>query len=428
MDRRTFIKTSAAGITSLAAGNALAMSAFKGTKLAPDNSYAIRNHKKPVAIAMWDFSWLLRHYGTHKIGSEFADWDKVLDELVARGYNAIRLDVFPHMVASTVDGKIENSFKFGGRKRPVMWGAQHDTFIDPRQGLLEFMPKCIDRNIKLGLSTWFFGGRNDEVIGEDGFVRVWDETLTFMKDNDLLHNIYYVDLLNEYPLFHGFSWLKKHLDEKAVAQAEGVHEFQQKAGDYNDPVSRKKYIGFVNRVIERLQKKWPDIDFIFSVTNNGAAHWRAMADSKIAALDVHYWFIMNGLLNNPDTGYWQNVHSLAPTDEPFAEVNRKLKENWLTHKDKLTQWLDKEMADVASLGKKYNKPIGNTEGWGTVNWLDHPDMDWDIIKEAGLIGAKLGRKHGYSFNCSSNFTHPQFPGLWNDVQWHKKVTSIIRNG
>jgi arylsulfatase A len=35
MDRRTFIKTSAAGITSLAAGNALAMSAFRGTKLAP---------------------------------------------------------------------------------------------------------------------------------------------------------------------------------------------------------------------------------------------------------------------------------------------------------------------------------------------------------------------------------------------------------
>ena len=153
-----------------------------------------------------------------------------------------------------------------------------------------------------------------------------------------------------------------------------------------------------------------------------------MVDSEIAALDVHYWFIMNGLLNNPDTGYWQNVHRLAPTDEPFAEVNRKLKENWTTHKDALVAWMDKEMGDVARLGRKHNKPIGNTEGWGTVNWLDHPDMDWDLIKEAAEIGVELGRKHGYAFNCTSNFTHPQFPGLWADVAWHRRMTDRIKSG
>jgi hypothetical protein len=36
--------------------------------------------KAPVAIAMWDFSWLLRHYPT----GEFENWDAVLDGLESR--------------------------------------------------------------------------------------------------------------------------------------------------------------------------------------------------------------------------------------------------------------------------------------------------------------------------------------------------------
>lgn len=41
-----------------------------------------------------------------------------------------------------------------------------------------------------------------------------------MKANGLLHNIYYVDLLNEYPLFHGFSRLTKQLDRNLQQQEE----------------------------------------------------------------------------------------------------------------------------------------------------------------------------------------------------------------
>jgi hypothetical protein len=38
--------------------------------------------KHRAAIAMWDFSWLLRHYST----GEFENWDIILDGLVKRGY------------------------------------------------------------------------------------------------------------------------------------------------------------------------------------------------------------------------------------------------------------------------------------------------------------------------------------------------------
>ena len=175
-----------------------------------------------------------------------------------------------------------------------------------------------------------------------------------------------------------------------------------------------------------MQARWPGLDFIYSLTYNGSADWRVMAPTKIAALDVHYWFVMNPLLGNPATGYWQNIHKLAETDDAFPQVEKSLLTNWATHKPKLIEWMDQQMTEIAALGRQYNKPVGNTEGWGIINWLDHPSLSWDIIKESAEICAKLGRKHGYRFNCTSNFTHPQFPRLWADVAWHRRVTGMIR--
>ena len=43
--------------------------------------------KKPLAITMWDSSWLRRRYA----GGGFESFDTALDELVERGYNAVRI-------------------------------------------------------------------------------------------------------------------------------------------------------------------------------------------------------------------------------------------------------------------------------------------------------------------------------------------------
>ena len=89
MERRDFIKSS-----TLATG-ALLFPAISGCERVPGKQaqagfFPISQLEKPLAIAMWDFSWLLRH---HRLGS-FENWDKVLDELAGRGYNAIRMDCF----------------------------------------------------------------------------------------------------------------------------------------------------------------------------------------------------------------------------------------------------------------------------------------------------------------------------------------------
>lgn len=422
-NRREFLSRGSAALIALGTGTA--SHSLAGP---PKMASSVSRLTRPAAIAMWDFSWLLRHYPT----GEFENWDLVLDGLVKRGYNAIRLDVFPALVAPDPEGRVIREHQFPKADwKPVMWGGQYSTTIQPRRALKEFIPRCLDRGLLLGISTWFFGNGVERIEGTDGFVRVWDQTLTFLRENDLLHNIYYVDLLNEYPLFHGFSWLTRQLDinlkqQEEKARAEGVHEWKAKPGEYNDEASRGFYTGFANEVLARMQAKWPELDFLFSLTCNGSADWRIMAPSPMAALDVHYWFVMNPLL--PDqTGYWENIHGLAEDDSQFAKVQAALQRNWTTHKSKLIEWIDHNMAEVAELGNRHQKPVGNTEGWGTINWLDHPALNWDIIKEAGEICAGLGAKHGYRFNCTSNFTHPQFPRLWNDIAWHKRLTAKIRS-
>ena len=50
----------------------------------------------PRAITMWDFSWLERRWP----GAGFEDWDVALDELKERGYNAVRIEAYPHLVGN----------------------------------------------------------------------------------------------------------------------------------------------------------------------------------------------------------------------------------------------------------------------------------------------------------------------------------------
>ena len=98
MDRGSFI--TATGASALAASpltNALARASHAQTA---SGSGRISELKRNTAIAMWDFSWLHRH---HPAGS-FEDWDRVLDGLVDRGYNAIRMDAFPALVAADSEG------------------------------------------------------------------------------------------------------------------------------------------------------------------------------------------------------------------------------------------------------------------------------------------------------------------------------------
>ena len=85
--RRQFIQTAA-----LAAAALAAPAQAEATDAASPDKPAVR----PRCITMWDFSWIERRWP----GAGYEDWPQVLDELRERGYDAIRLDAFPHFIAT----------------------------------------------------------------------------------------------------------------------------------------------------------------------------------------------------------------------------------------------------------------------------------------------------------------------------------------
>lgn len=128
-----------------------AMLGLAGATLATRLGAAATPARQARAITMWDFSWLERRW----TGAGYEDWDQVLNGLVERGYDAVRIDAFPHLV------------HFGGEKEwqlpPVwdqqVWGSADVTRVRVLPALIEFIAKCHKRGIRVGLSTWF---REDE--------------------------------------------------------------------------------------------------------------------------------------------------------------------------------------------------------------------------------------------------------------------------
>ena len=91
LDRRSFLSSSLA--SSLAATRAANSSDLLA---APGAPHSLRRHitTHPLALTMWDFSWLERRWP----GAGYEDWDLALDELKARGYDGVRIDAYPHLI------------------------------------------------------------------------------------------------------------------------------------------------------------------------------------------------------------------------------------------------------------------------------------------------------------------------------------------
>ncbi|MDO8951988.1 MAG: cellulase-like family protein, partial [Draconibacterium sp.] len=92
------------------------------------------------------------------------------------------------------------------------------------------------------------------------------------------------------------------------------------------------------------------------------------------------------------------------------------------------QQLTDEIQLVARSAITAGLPLITTECWGIVDFKDWPLLKWDIIKELSEIGVKTAASTGqWLAIATSNFAGPQFVGMWRDVEWHQKLTSIIRN-
>ena len=424
MERRKFIKYSALGAGTVLFPAGLGCNRSSGI-LNSSNIVPVSLQQKPLAIAMWDFSWILRH---HRYG-EFEDWDRVLEDLADRGYNAIRIDAMPQLVAANAEGTIIEEYRcVKDGWTPSLWGNDFTTTIRPRDALLDFLPKCEKYGIRVGLATWFMAhgtGRKEIFSEEGGLQRAWEETLTFLDQHELLNNVIYVDLLNEYPFWHGYDWLKEGLNKRNDINQFKLNNPEANLPDFDiadtggfNQLQKLFYNEFITSLIKTLRKDYPELDFYASLDSGMPLD--DMDISEFSAIDYHIWFAHHGTI--------PGLNQISSRDQKLnlGSIYNKLQAHWKDNRELLIEWMDQRLETISGTAAKYQIPCGNTEGWGPIFWYDHPELDWKWVREAAEICIDLALKHdNYKFLCTSNFTHPQFSGMWEDIGWHRKITRLI---
>ena len=378
--------------------------------------------KRKWAVAMWDYSWAVRRQGRE---NEYANWDKILDELCERGYNCVRIDAFPHLI-----GRKEKSdfgkFSILPERKNFMWGCHSETEIEPAIALVQFIEKAKKRNIYIGLSSWFIDDRlhcKYDMRHPSDFSRSWLAVLDLLKGANLLSHVLWVDLCNEFPFgFWSPSAFEEIFQKKFKLGKLGLirHGMTFKAawGKKRFEKMREYYV----KSIGDLKAKYPELNYTFSTTSLIEEKMDRLDLSNFDLIEPHVW-----ITDNP---YWSlRTGQIVPLLEFDGGVQfhyNRVKKLYPQKMDWFKRVLRKRIAVFSKLSRAKNLPLITTEGWGPTNYLDLPDQRaWDWVKDISEAGVLMSKEAGWTGICTNNFCQPHFRGIWSDVAWHQKLTKHI---
>lgn len=353
----------------------------------------------PLAITMWDFSWMERRWP----GAGYEDWERALDELVARGYDAVRIDAYPHLFAAGPE-----------REHTILpWWNQHDwgspakTRVTIQPNLTRFIRLCHDRGVKVALSTWYqqdeqehrLKVRDAHTQGEQ-----WSLVLDAIAAEGLADAILFVDLCNEWP------------NKRAAffAPGDGQRVFE------SDSSCR-----WMRGAIETVKARHPQQSYCFSYSG-GPPPSLEPADRLTGAFDLfepHIWMVhANG------SEFHERIDYRYERFDPVGYEKVVERAEPLYQSDPAYwQRLLVEMIEAhAAWSERARLPLVTTECWGVVNYKDWPLLDWGWVKDLCALGTRAAAETGrWAAIATSNFCGPQFVGMWRDADWHRRLTDLI---
>jgi hypothetical protein len=350
---------------------------------------------KPLAITMWDFSWLERRWP----GAGYDDWDRALDELQERGYDAVRIDAYPHLLAADP----EKTWRLKPQWTIHDWGACGLVDVQVQPHLNQFIAKCRDRGIAVGLSTWFredLGNQRMLVATPDLHAKIWIETLRSIEKDGLLDAVVYVDLCNEWPWWGPFLG-----EDPERVDWRASHSLE-----------------WMRRSIGVLQEAYPQMPFCYSLSSHLFDDNSAIDLSFMGLLEPHVWMSKDTSFCRQIGFKWNSFdfEEYRPVIEFAERLYRTDERHW-------QRCLAGLIGHLADWSRTSGRPLVTTECWAIVNYRDWPLLDWGWVKDLCAFGVHEAVKTGcWTGIATSNFCGPQFVGMWRDVEWHQKLTNLIR--
>jgi len=356
---------------------------------------------RPYAISMWDFSWLERRWP----GAGYEDWDVALGDLVERGYDAVRIDAYPHLVSADP----HRQWDLRPAWNQTSWGAQSRVTVCVLPNLLAFIQAARRHGVRVALSTWYREDDDDtrmRIRTPQDQAQIWLDTLRAIDTAGLLDSVLYVDLCNEFPV-----------------QAWAPFMYRMAS---DPPLSRTQpeVTGWMRESIERLRADFPELDYTFSFCTEFAT-WPEQDVSFLDVLEPHVW------MSHPETsGFNARVGYDFQKFDPvgFDNLVSRGRSEYEANREHYDAALYRTIDTVAEWSRATGKGLWTTECWAVVDWKDWPGLDWDWVMDLTARGCERAAASGRWLGMStSNFCGPQFHGMWREVDWHLRLTDIIRS-
>jgi len=379
---------------------------------------------------MWDFSWLMCGHP----GGAFYDLARRVEEAADRGYNTLRVDVFPNLYT-------RGEHTFEGAKQPPLihsWGTITDPSgytVNVREKVIELAELCRKYNIWLGLDTWQSWTMVPEKLvpigkEEEASRRIanhWVEAIPRMRDDGVLERAVWVAPLNEVPLFLG-SKLEKVKVSDTETRHEGMVDWK------SDLPELDATFHDINHWLGEAVKEAIKEDGIpLSYSSLGAENYNARVPDYYDLVDVH--FMPDIVLTDEDR------HALEKAGQGASKFNlhhqqgafdlalfsgawtRACRRNY----DRMLSLCHRYAANATARlelpsGKRLEAVV--TEAYGPCNFPDHEDVDWSWYYKYNADAARIFAQYPFSGLTISNHAEPIFC-MWEQGELQRRINSFI---
>lgn len=395
----------------------------------PDGKHTGRDCLFPgrrVAVAMWDFSWLVRQTEPE---SEYADWGKVLDELIDRGYDCVRIDPSPHLLSEFAGVKPQTHYTILPQPHNFMWGNHTAVEVAPKDSLRRFLRAIKQRPLAIALSSWFLDDAAHykyQIASPRDYASIWSQTLDLFAEEDMLDRVLWVDLCNEFPMS---IWAPRPYQQ--IFRTKRTHGLTPSAMLLGRPWSRRvkdELHRYFEESIGPLRNRYPDLKYTFSFQEFGASNLRTLDLSAFDLIEAHIWL--------SDNFWWSTVsgHYKAAFGV-FSDGARKhaIQANKIypRYRERCKKWLVQQMTFWEQLAMEKSLPIVTSEGWASTFHNDaelgNDQDEWQWLKDLSEFAVEKAIEMNWSGICTSNFCQPHFPRFWADSDWHQRLTNMIKD-
>jgi hypothetical protein len=376
--------------------------------------YDPRNHLNPrrLTMAMWDQAFLLRHGP----GGSFADWDRVLDETVERGYNTVRLDPMPQWIDLS---QPDRELHWPDPQAPYLpWDWNTAVTAPAGRWLIEFMEKLHARpSLHYTLSAWWFGlVPGGSLMGPPPLgqpanftegAEMWAVMLREWKRRFGFDRLVYFDIANEVPYF--FPGFLERMKKECGLDWGTAAAFS--------PAQAAAIAGEMNPALAALRREFPELRFTASI--HGDLRWLDVP-LELDCLDVHFYADADPRWVQR-TKFHEHMPDLSKRSDWHADFSDRCRKTAAAMAPMLRQRQRAKLMRFAHWSAERGMPLTTTESWASWYMFDSPDLDWGWLLDWAEWSVEDAIDAGMWGWTPHNYVQPHFAN-WADVRWHRRLT------